>query len=150
MNTESAIEGGISGATTLTILHEIVRQLDKNAPRMDEIGMQALTKVFKKINVDVPEKDMLYLLTTVLELITNGVFYSLVGAGNKENVWLRGSVLGLAAGIGAVVLPDKLGLDDRATNRTGETKFLTIVWYLIGGIVAAAVTQKIAERKENN
>lgn len=147
MNTESAIEGGITGATTLTILHEIVRKLDPDAPRMDELGMQALAKGFKKLNLDVPDKDNLYLLTTAFELLSNGLFYTLAGAGNKNNVLLRGTVLGLLAGIGAVVLPSKLGLYEDASNRTPKTKVMTIAWYLIGGVVAAAVAEKLEERK---
>jgi hypothetical protein len=48
MSVETAMEGGITGATTLTILHEIVRKLDRNAPRMDEIGKEVLSNLFKK------------------------------------------------------------------------------------------------------
>jgi hypothetical protein len=147
MKAESALEGGVTGATTLTILHEIVRRLDKNAPRMDEIGKEALGKLFKKLNLDVPDNDRLHLLATGTELLSNGLFYSLAGAGDKENVYVKGALLGLAAGIGAVTLPDKLGLDNRASNRTTQTKWMTVAWYLIGGIVAAAVTAKLEERR---
>ena len=149
MDTKSAIEGGFTGATTLTILHEIVRQLDADAPRMDELGMQALARVFKKLDLEVPDKDKLYLLSTAVELLSNGLFYTLAGAGNKDNVWLRGSLLGLAAGIGAVVLPGKLGLDESASSRTAKTKLMTIGWYLIGGIVASAVSKRLEERRQH-
>lgn len=150
MNAESAIEGGITGATTLTILHEIVRALDKDAPRMDELGMQAISKLFEMANIQVPDDDKLFFLSTAGELLSNSLFYSLAGAGAKNNVWLRGILLGLAAGIGAVVLPDKLGLNDQASNRTGKTKFMTVTWYLVGGVVAALVTERLEERRKNN
>ena len=147
MKIESAMEGGITGATTLTILHEIVRKLDKDAPRMDELGKEALGKLFKKLNLDVPDNDKLQVLSTSVELISNGLFYSLAGAAGKNNVYLRGILLGLTAGIAAVALPGKLGLDERASNRTDKTKIMTIAWYLIGGVVAAAVTERLEERR---
>lgn len=147
MNAKSAMEGGITGATTLTILHEIVRKFNKDAPRMDELGKEVLSNLFKKLNLDVPDDDKLHLLATGAELISNGLFYSLAGAASRNNVFLRGIFLGLTAGIGAVVLPGKLGLDERASNRTDKTKVMTIAWYMIGGIVAAAVTERLEERR---
>lgn len=150
MNVESALEGGITGATTLTILHEIVRKLDPDAPRMDELGMQGIAKVMKKVNLDVPDKDQLYLMSIALDLLSNGLFYTLAGAGNKDNVYLRGAVLGLTAGVGAVTLPSVVGLDNAASDRTPKTKFLTIAYYLIGGIVASAVTKRLQERKQKH
>lgn len=147
MNAESAIEGGITGATTLTILHEIVRKLDRDAPRMDEVGKEALGKLFKKLKLDVPDDDKLHLLATGTELISNGLFYSLAGAAGKNNVILRGIFLGLTAGIAAVVLPRQLGLNETASNRNTKTQVMTVAWYMIGGIVAAAVTERLEERK---
>ncbi len=147
MNVETAMEGGITGATTLTILHEIVRKLDKDAPRLDEIGKEALGKLFKKLNLDVPDDDKMRVLATGAELISNGLFYSLAGAAGKNNVYLRGIFLGLTAGIAAVALPGKLGLDESASNRTDKTKILTVAWYMIGGVVAAAVTERLEERR---
>jgi hypothetical protein len=147
MNAESAMEGGITGATTLTILHEIVRKLDRDAPRMDELGKEVLGKLFKKLNLDVPDDDKMHLLATGAELVSNGLFYSLAGAASKNNTFLRGIFLGLTAGIGAVVLPAKMGLDERASNRTSKTQVMTVLWYTIGGIVAAAVAERLEERK---
>jgi hypothetical protein len=150
MKTESALEGGVTGATTLTILHEVVRMIDRDAPRMDEIGKEALRKLLKKLNLDIPDEDILHVLTTGTELLANGLFYSLVGAGDKDNVYAKGAILGLAAGVGAVMLPDKLGLDNRASNRTTKTKLMTIAWYLIGGIVASAVAKKLEEKRSRS
>ena len=147
MNTESAMEGGATAAATLTILHEVVRRFNPDAPRMDELGMQALTKIFKKLHMEVPDQDQLYLLASASEMATNSLYYALAGAGSKNNVWLRGALLGALAGIGAVVLPGPLGLDGSASSRTPKTKLMTIAWYLVGGIVAAAVTQELDRRQ---
>ena len=52
---------------------------------------------------------------------------------------MRGSLLGLGAGIGAVALAKPLGLDERAAHASAKTKAMTVAWYVIGGLVAAAV-----------
>ena len=148
MSTESALEAGLAGATTLTILHEIVRLIDHDAPRMDELGKQAISRIASKAGMNVPHDDQAYLISTASELISNGLFYSLVGEGGKENVWLKGAALGLTAGIGAVVLPDKVGLNGGASNRTTKTKLLTVGLYLVGGMIAALVSKKLQERNE--
>jgi hypothetical protein len=115
---------------------------------MDELGMQALSKLFKKLHLEVPDKDQLYLLSTGAELLSNGLYYAIAGAGSKDNVYLRGALLGATAGIGAITLPGVMGLDDSASNRTPKTKVMTVAWYLLGGIVASAVTEKLQQRLE--
>ncbi len=150
MKTESALEAGLAGATALTILHEFVRLIDKDAPRMDELGMEAISKLASKIGIDVPKKDQLYFITTASELISNGLFYSMIGSGDKENTVLRGAALGLTAGIGAIALPGKMGLDERASTRTNKTKIMTVALYLVGGIVASLVSNKLQERNRKN
>ena len=50
------------------------------------------------------------------------MFYGLVGLGKPKTAWLRGGALGLAMGIGAVMLPETLGLGNDTTARTPTTK----------------------------
>ena len=49
-----------------------------------------------------------------------------------------GVALGLAAGVGAVLLPPQLGLSGATTGRTGATAALTVALYAAGGLVAGA------------
>jgi hypothetical protein len=44
----SSIIGGIAGAVALNILHQAVKQFDHEAPRVDLIGEEAITKRFRK------------------------------------------------------------------------------------------------------
>jgi hypothetical protein len=67
--------------------------------------------------------------------------------GNTKRVWIKGAIAGLTAGIGAVQLPSKMGLDDTPVTYTNQTKVLTIAWYLFGGLVAAAVISKLEGKK---
>ena len=73
------------------------------------------------------------------------MYYAMIGKGPKEHLLLRGAGYGLFAGLGAVGLTQKLGLSDKPVTKTNETKVMTVAWYLLGGIAAALVMQKIGE-----
>lgn len=146
MKLSSAIGGGIAGAVTLTAIHEIVRRLYADAPRMDLLGMEGLAKTLKSADAEVPEEDKLFILTMVGDILSNSLYYSLAGAGNKKQAILRGALLGIAAGIGAVYLPKPLGLNEAPSNRTSQTKLMTVALYSTGGLVAG-VAGKSLENK---
>ncbi len=144
----SAIEGGATGALALTLIHETVRRLDPKAPRMDLLGMNAISQLLKSFGQDPPEKHKLFVWAMIGDLISNSIFYSIAGLGSKKGIFQRGILLGLGAGLGAVLLPKPLQLNEAPTNRTTKTKALTIGLYLIGGLVAAAVIKHM-ENKGN-
>lgn len=135
-----ALASGLAGATALTLLHETARHLRPDiAPRMDVLGMRALRKLLGKAAAPQPDHDTLFNLTMTGDLLSNGLYFSLVGRGKKA--WRRGALLGLAAGVGGVVLPGPLGLGEAPSNRTPETKLLTVAWYLVGGLAAAGASR---------
>jgi hypothetical protein len=68
-------------------------------------------------------------------------------SGDSKNTMIRGALLGIAAGLGAVFLPETLDLHERPTHRTVKTKILTVTWYVIGGLVAAAAINAMDKRK---
>ena len=143
----SAIAGGLAGATVLTLLHETLRRVDRNAPRMDRLGMEAIDKSLTAINAEVPKEDALFKITMAGDIISNSIYYSLAGIGGKDQAVVRGALLGLAAGLGAVYLPKPLGLNENASSRTAETKLLTIALYLTGGLVASGVSKLIEKHQ---
>lgn len=146
MKLTSAIGGGIAGAIALTVIHETVRRLNKNAPRMDLLGMEALAETLDNVNAKIPLEDTLFKVTMAGDLVTNSLYYSLAGFGNEQQAMLRGAFLGLAAGIGAVYLPKPLGLNEAPSNRTPQTKWMTVALYLTGGL-AAGVAGKLIENR---
>jgi predicted cobalt transporter CbtA len=95
--------------------------------------MRAVAKTLKGIGDEPPCGRQLYRWTLAGDVISNGLYYSLVGVGDPAGVWRRGAVLGLAGGIGAVVLPKLLGLGSSPSARTPATAAMTIAWYLAGG-----------------
>lgn len=142
-----AFGGGLAGALALTALHQYVKKKDPNAPRMDLLGMEAITKTLKDAGEPVPDENNLYYLTMAGDILSNAVFYSAAGLGKKQT-WLKGALLGLAAGVGAVYLPKPMGLNEEHSTRTPETKTLAILYYLTGGLVAAGGIKLLRKGKK--
>ncbi len=145
MKIVSAIVGGLAGAVAVTLIHEVVKRITSDAPRMDLLGMATVSKVLKFAGKPVPDDDKLFKVTLAGDILSNAIYYSAAVASNKK-IWTRGSVLGLAAGIGAVVLPKPLGLNAIYSNKTAKTQVLTTSLYLTGGIIASAVTKALEKR----
>ncbi|MBA2746592.1 MAG: hypothetical protein H0U44_10235 [Flavisolibacter sp.] len=142
-----ALEGGVAGAAALTLIHESIKRAIPGAPRMDLLGMNALSKGLKVLGAKTPDERKLYGLSLTGDIISNSLFYSFAGIGNKENALARGAGLGLLAGLGAVLLPKPFGLPEGPSARTTETKLLTIGLYVAGGLVAAAVMKWLDRKK---
>lgn len=124
----------------MTLLHQGLRQITPDAPRMDILGMRALAKGLRKADIESPKGDKLYNITMLGDLIGNGLYYSAIAIGDdSSSIWLRGSILGLLAGIGGVALPGPMGLGSRPSSRTRATQLLTVLLYLKGGLVTALV-----------
>lgn len=150
MKLTHALGAGLVGAASLTVLHEITRRTVPDAPRLDELGMHLIARSLQKVNQPVPERKKLFTISMIGDLISNSLYYSLVGVGKDSNqVWLRGGVLGLLAGLGAVVLPSSMGLGEAPTNRTRVTQLLTIALYLVGGVVSAAAYRAIQQADQD-
>lgn len=135
----SSVIGGIAGAIALNILHQAVKQFDHDAPRVDLVGEEALTKGMEAMGLTPPTGNALFIATLSGDILSNALYYSTIGFGNKKYLLLRGTAIGAAAGIGALKLTEPLGLRDAPVTRTDKTKFLTVAWYTFGGLVAAAV-----------
>ncbi|UOE50966.1 hypothetical protein MTO98_07735 [Mucilaginibacter sp. SMC90] len=142
----SSLIGGLAGAAALNILHQAVKQFAHDAPRVDFVGEEALSKGLEKIGVEPPTGNALFSTTMAADLISNAAYYGLIGFGKKKNLLLAGAASGLAAGIGAVKLTKPLGLSDAPVTRTIPTKLMTVAWYTIGGLVAGSVMYALRKK----
>ena len=106
MNIKSTL-GGLAGACTLTLLNESVKKLDKDAPRMDLLGMNAVARLMKGQNILAQTAGKLFPIAMAGDLVSNSLYYSMADTGNKRNTLIRGALLGVGAGLGVVVLPTK-------------------------------------------
>ena len=137
MKTLVNFAGGMAGAIALNVLHESYKRVYHDAPHIDLIGEEAITKGMEGINLNPPEGNALFASALAADLVSNALYYSMIGVGKKKHLLIRGAAYGLAAGIGAVTLTKPLGLSDAPVTKTNKTKGLTVAWYLFGGLVTA-------------
>ena len=150
MKVSAALAGGLAGTLAVASLHEAIRRVTPDAPRMDLLDMELIKKGLRSIHREVPGDEELQRWAVGGELFCDTAYYSLIGMGGKKGAWLRGAFLGLAAGITAVVLPKPLGLPPEPSNKTAGTQLMTIGLYLVGGLVAAAITQLVDKTAANH
>ena len=137
MKLTQSIIGGIAGSVALNLLHETVKRFDHEAPRVDLVGEEGLNKVLSKSGTQPLSGDALYAATLAGDVLSNSLYYSMIGIGKKKHLLTRGIFYGLAAGVGALTLTKPMGLSDAPVTRTEKTKVITVGYYLLGGIVAA-------------
>src|SRR5215204_3631631 len=126
-----ALGSGLLGAFALTLVHETARRYIEDAPRMDVVPPVPLHET-----------------AMVGELVSNSLYYGLVGLGDPEDGVRNGAALGLAAGLAAVYLPEPLGLGRQPAKNSTETNLLTVAFYLLGGLAAGAAYQALSSEEE--
>ena len=141
----SSLVSGLAGATAVTIVHQAARYALSDAPRMDIVGRRAVARTVKGLGGEPPAGNKLQATALITDLALNSLYYSLVGLGGARHPLTRGTALGTAAGVGAIVLPPLLRLGRRARGHTPQAKAMTLGWYLIGGLAAAAVFRAIKD-----
>ena len=140
-----SLASGAVGALALTALNEGARRRVSHAPRMDVIGMRALSAVLRGVGRRPPRGRNLFRGTLAGDLVSNSIYYALVGAGSRHTRLSRGILLGAAAGLGAALLPPLLGLGHPPGEKRPETPLMTVAWYTAGG-VAAALAGRLLDR----
>lgn len=139
--TTDSLIAGMAGAATLTAVHQAARMMTDDAPRMDVVGMRALSRGAAAVDAEVPRDNGLYNIALAGDLIFNTAFYALA------TTYARGAALGLLAGAGALVLPRKLGLGDPPRSELLSNQVMTVAWYVLGGLAAAATARCLAEKR---
>lgn len=140
------LAGGVAGTLVLTALHEVARRIVPHAPRMDVIGERALTRTLKAVGRRPPRGRRLFQSTLAGELLSNALYYSVVGASSRSRALRNGLLVGLAAGVGAVLLPPRMGLGHPPGEKSPLTPLLTIAWYTAGGVTAALAARLFDNR----
>ena len=140
-----ALASGVAGAVALTAVHETARRVIPHAPRMDVIGRRGIAKSMVALGAAPPHGQRLQAAALAGDVVSNAMYYSLVGLGSDtpRAIWRRGLFLGVLAGLGAAFLPPVLGLGRQPGKRGPFTHLLTIAWYTIGGLTAAASMRSI-------
>ncbi|MBV6879016.1 hypothetical protein NG800_003000 [Epilithonimonas ginsengisoli] len=131
------IIAGLGGAIALNLLHEIVRNNFDNVPEVNKVGEEALNKSLETVDMKITDKDQLYAATLAGDVISNGIYYAATATSGFN------LVSGVAAGVGAVMLPEKMGLDDSPVAGSTQKKLMTVGYYLFGAVVTKLIYDKI-------
>ena len=105
---------------------------------MDVLGERAIARTVRAAGGTLPLQPTLHRWALAGDLVANSLYYSVVACGRDAHLWTRGVALGLAAGAGALVLPRRIGLGDAPKSDHVPNQLMTVAWYLIGGLAAAA------------
>ena len=147
LTTKDAIISGMAGAATLTAGHQAARMVTDSAPRMDVVGMRAIARGKEAVG-SVTEMELmptqrpaLYNLALAGDLFFNSAYYSMA------TTWTRGAALGALAGIGALMLPQRLGLGAPPKSELLSNQVMTVAWYMLGGLAAAWTARCLAGRR---
>lgn len=146
MKSKIDIIGGIVGAIVLNIAHELAKKTITDAPRIDDIGNEGIVKGAEAVGVTPPSGKALDSTTFAFNIFTNAMSYRIIGKYDRQHLLIRGALHGLAIGLGTLSLSKAIDVDDRPVTRTLLTKVLTVSWYILGGIAAAATIKCL--RKE--
>ena len=143
-----AVVSGMAGAVALTAVHQAARMMSDAAPRMDIVGMRALARGTgaagmqdESADLDRSTNGTLYNAALAGDLLLNSAYYSLATS------WTRGAAMGLIAGVGALLLPQRLGLGEPPHSELLSNKVMTVAWYVVGGLTAAWTAQCLERRR---
>lgn len=128
---------GFTGAIALNMLHEAIRKQGDNVPYIHLLGEDALNKGLMAVGEPIMNENRLYEATLATDVVSNALYYSLIGTGKSKYIWPKALALGLSAGIGAIKLPEATGVDHAPVARNAQVKALTIGYYVFGALVTA-------------
>src|SRR4051812_21042112 len=132
------LTSGAVGAVALTTLHELARRKVANAPRMDLMGMRALRRMAPQLHEPHMPSERLHTVALAGDLLCNSLYYAAVPARTPASTWTRAAVLGLAAGLGALLLPEPMGLGPPPHSDRRSNQLMTVAWYVAGAVATAA------------
>jgi hypothetical protein len=133
---------GAAGAAVLTSVHQMARGITADAPRMDVLGRRAIARTIQAAGGTVPSPRALQRMALAGDLLCNSAYYSLIACGRDAHLWRRAVVLGVAAGVGALLLPARLGLGDAPRSERPANQVMTVAWYLAGALTTAAAAAR--------
>jgi len=134
------LASGVVGALTLTAVHELARRKFEHAPRMDQVAMKGLRRI---LSGDQRDPSRLHQVALAGDLVANSLYYAAIPAATRKETWIRAAVLGTAAGLGALLLPQRMGLGAPQQSDRRPNQFMTVGWYLAGAMAAALVATRM-------
>jgi hypothetical protein len=158
MKLASAIEGGLAGATTVSMLGEALRKIDEHSSA-DLFKGDSLIKTFKKAKSKKASKATKLWIKLASELLGSTAYLSLSSLGKKKNAALRGALLGTVAGLGFAVLNEHHHRKEKASGHEGYplvklpanpvlAKAVQVALYALAGLIAGKMMQASGKKKK--
>jgi hypothetical protein len=145
VNLLRGLAAGAAGAAAVTALHQTARPALRHPPRMDVLGKRALKRAGVRLHGRELEQAAL-----AGDLLANTAYFALAAAGLPRNAPWRGLALGVAAGVGALFVPQRVGLGSRPSRAEASTAALTVAWYAAGGLVAGLVARSLLGQRHGH
>lgn len=114
---------------------------------MDVLGGRAIARTIQATGGTPPPASTLRRWALAGDLLANSAYYSLVACGRDAHVWRRAVVLGMAAGLGALLLPPHIGLGDPPHSERPANQIMTVAWYLLGALATAATSRRFPQQQ---
>ena len=73
----------------------------------------------------------------------NTLYYPAIPARTPAKTWSRAALLGGAAGIGALLAPERMELGDPPNGEVRANQAMTIAWYVAGALAAAVAANSM-------
>lgn len=140
----SSLVSGLAGALVLTAVHEVARRQVPDAPRMDVLGMRVLRRYVPALQHERPRSSRLHRLALAGDIVANAGYYAAVPGRTATQTWMRAAALGVAAGVGALALPRRLGVGDAPHAASRANQVMTVAWYVAGALASAATARALA------
>ncbi len=159
MKLASAIEGGLAGATTISLLGETLRKIDGRPAGSNGFNGKKLKKRFKKARSKKPLQASKQYIRLAGDLLGSTAFLGLSSLGKRKHAMLRGAILGTAAGLGAVLLNDNQKEGNKANGHEGYPstmqatdailqKAMEVGMFTLGGIIAGRLLKGSGKKKK--
>ena len=94
-------------------------------------------KFKERLDMQITNHDQLYAATLAGDVISNGIYYATTATTGFS------ITSGVVAGLGAVMLPEKMGLNDEPVAETTQKKVMTVGYYLFGAIVTKLIYDQL-------
>lgn len=154
MKLADVLEGGVTGATTLSMLQEALHKMDGRSPR-PFLHKSRVIKKFGKLPSKKKKDSSKILIEFAGELLANFAVFGLTGLGKKKNAVKRGMLLGAIAGLGSVLIETEREKESykqnghSTDNKQSELtrKAITLALYTGGGLLAGLAVKKLNSKK---
>lgn len=145
MSKVAALIGGIAGALVIKGIHELVKKIDSDVPHFESMDLDTPQKNnFLSGDSDTPPK---FFSGGITGDIFNNAIHSSISGLSDHSTDVKTGLLGVASGIGAIYIPEVLGLNKEhhgASEKKHEA--LRAIYGLAGVFIAGKVIEWVNER----